>query len=373
MSEPVAIVIVNGSSMLRADFAGEEAPETVIPSFIGVPLLESTTSSAGLKSKYIGQEAWEKRPLLRCQYPIDRGVITNWDAMEELWRHTFSNELRADPADHPVLLTEAVVDPKANREKMAEVMFETFNTPAMDIAIQAILAKYASDRHMGLSVVSGDGVTHVVPYREGVVYRDAIQRVDFGGRDLTDFMARLLAGRGYEFAAGGGLVVSNDVKEKLCYVAEDFDAEMQKAPSELERTYESPAGQVVTVGDERFRCAEALFQPSLMGVTAVGIHEACINALTKCDVDLQRDLYGNILLSGGNTMFPGLETRLAKEMVRLAPPTMKVKVIAPPERKYYAWIGGSRFAYGLTLLNNWVTKEDFEEAGPAFVLTKCQL
>ncbi|EMD47123.1 actin protein, putative [Entamoeba histolytica KU27] len=129
--------------------------------------------------------------------------------------------------------------------------------------------------------------------------------------------------------------------------------------------------KLLLVGNERFRCPEALFQPSFLGMECNGIHETTYNSIMKCDVDIRKDLYGNIVLSGGTSMYPGINTRLEKEMIQLAPPTMKIKVIAPPERKYSVWIGGSILASLSTFQNMWITKEEYDESGPAIVHRKC--
>ena len=374
MTDQLTCIIDNGSSAVKAGFAGEDAPRAIFPSIIGRPKNPGVIIGVEAKDEYIGDEAQQKRGVLKISYPIAHGIIKDWDDMEKIWNHTFYVELRVSPDEHPVLLTEAPLNPKINREKMTQIMFETFNVPALYVAIQAVLSLYSAGRTTGIVCDSGDGVTHTVPIYEGFSIPHAVSRIQLAGRDLTTFMAKLLKERGYEFNSSAEMEIVRDIKEKTCFVALDYEAALKqsKDSSSLEMNYELPDGKIITIGSERFRCPEYLFKPLEMnGKELSSIQDLTYQSIQECDVDVRRDLYQNIILSGGTTMFEGIGERLLKEIENRAPKQVSVKVIASPDRKYAVWRGGSTLTSLSTFAGMWITKEDYDEHGAAIVHRKC--
>jgi actin len=335
--------------------------------------------------------------------PIEHGIVTDWDDMEKVWHHTFYNELRVPPEEHPVLLTESPLNPRANREKTTQIMFETFNTPAMYLAVQGVLAMYASGRTTGLSIDSGAGSTNVVPIYEGHAIQHAIREpLIINGENATADLVKRLSMIGYSFITPSAeREIVSDIKEKLCYVASNCNTEKC-----VEKEYELPDGQIIKVGSEQYQISELIFKSKkpldwaigrllLLGrkdrnspLSALpldllkivvgqlrddGPREEIVtmirDSVESCDRDLWPELYCNVVLSGGNTMFPGIAERLWIELPKQSG-GLRVKVLAFPERKHSVWIGGSILASLSTFQQMWISKEEYNECGPSIVRRK---
>jgi actin-related protein len=366
-----AVVLDLGSYYLKAGYAGNDAPTTIFPNIMGRPLYDSTMLSTG-KEFYVGNEAQNHRGILALSYPICNGVVRNFDDFEILLYHAVFEQLLTSVEDRPVLLTDPPLNPKSNREKITQLMFEKFNVPGTYFAFPAVLSHYASGRCTGITIEVGEGGTHVIPVYEGYTFMQAINRSNLGGGVITDYLGRLLLERGYSFTTSAGREIVRRIKESLGYVALDFDEEIIKSLSisEEEKLFILPDGNNLYIGNERFRCAEELFTPSYFGKDAKGIHELVFDSIIKCDIDTRKDFYGNIIVAGGSTKFDGLADRMAKEIINLAPKTVKVKVIAPPERGVSAWIGGSILASLSTFANQWLHRSEYEEHGPRIIHRK---
>ena len=304
---------------------------------------------------------------------------------ETIWSHTFLTELRVAADGRKCLMTENYFNPKGNTEKMTQIMFETFEVPALYLESPAVLALYASGRSTGLSLDCGHSVTSCIPVYEGYTLPHAISRLDVGGQDVTRALKELLLKKMPELAHYSPMIVVctsvrfvmrvqndfhtyrqvADMKEKLSYVALDYQLETQRLPSAVSKEYEMPDGQQIQVESERYGCYESLlnYKHNLAAVVN--------DVISKCDVDIRKDLYGNIVLSGGATFAPGFPERFQMDITRLVSKTTSVKIIAPPERKYSVWIGGSILASLETFEDMWIPKHEYDEAGPSVVWRRC--
>lgn len=280
--------------------------------------------------------------------------------MERIWSHVYAEDLKTLSEEHPVLCTEAPLNPTRNRDTMAQIFFETFNVPALFVSIQAVLALYASGRTTGVVLDSGDGVSHCVPVYEGFAVQNAIRRLNVAGRDVTRHLGQHLQRAGYLFTTSAEMDIVRQIKEKACYAALNAYREEKDTLGQWD-DYVLPDGHVIKLGQERFRAPEILFRPDLIGEESGGVQDLVVDAISRVDMDLRRPLYSNIVLSGGTTLMRGFGDRLLGEVKKTAMRDVKIKIYAPPERKYSTWIGGSILASLSTFKKLWVSAEEYQE------------
>jgi len=371
--EKPAIIMDNGTGMMKCGLSGTDAPTVTFASCVGYPK-NKAMMTGGNKEYYVGEEAQQKRGILVLKFPLEHGVITNWEDMEKIWAHTFDNELRVvvggesedDEDVAGVLLTEAPMNPRENRERMTQIMFETFNARRFYVAIQAVLSLYASGRTTGVVVDCGDGVSHTVPIYEGYSMPHAIQRINLAGRDLTDYICKILTESKINLHTSAERMSAMKIKEELCYVSMNFEEEVDNFAGK-EKQFELPDMSIVTVHNQIIRCPELMFKPSLDGKEMMGLHELTKKTIDDCDLDVRKDLLANIVMSGGTTMFPNMPERLQAEIEGLVAEGAKVKVIAPPERMISVWIGGSILASLSTFSRMWINSTSQPDANPPIV------
>ena len=381
------IIVDNGSGMIKAGFAGEDTPR--VRKYFCEPCYMENEEGYSLK-----------------KYPIRRGYVKSWNEMENTWQDIIEKELRVKQCDTKVYLTQFGNGSSVDIEKTREIMFEKIGVPAIHIGDQAVLSLYAIGRTTGVVINSGEGVTKCVPVYQGklfiylvfvlfvslsnfcrkfafkfiffvlfffcfVKYKSghplchATSRLDLAGVHLTDYLIKILNEKGHSFKISCERIIVEDIKEKLAFVAQDFDAEMKKAEtlsSDGKEKYTLPDGQVITIGNAAFGCGEALFKPILIGKRIDGIDISTHSSVMKCNSAIRRQLYSYIVLSGGTTLIPGIKDRLQRELSKLAPSDYKVNIVAPANRQFTSFIGASIVSSLEIFSNMWYTKADYDES-----------
>ncbi|KAJ3301889.1 Actin- protein 2 [Kappamyces sp. JEL0829] len=372
MSKRDVVVCDNGTGFVKCGFSGTNFPTSIFPAVVGRPILraEEKQGDTLIKDIVVGDEAAALRAQLQMSYPMENGIVRNWDDMYHLWDYTFKEKLGITNCnDHKILLTEPAMNPKKNREKMLEVMFEHYGFNGAYIAIQAVLTLYAQGLQTGVVVDSGDGVTHIVPVYDGYALPHLVRRLDVAGRDITRYLIKLLLLRGYAFNRTADFETIRQLKEKVCYVG------LATETTVLMEEYTLPDGRVIKVGSERFEAPEALFQPHLVDVESPGMAELLFNTINAAEIDVRAELYKHIVLSGGSSMYPGLPSRLEKEVKQLYLERVlqgdtsrlgkfKIRVEDPPRRKHMVFLGGAVLGEIMKSHDSfWISKQEWQEMG----------
>eukprot|EP01012_Entosiphon_sulcatum_P031593 TRINITY_DN4009_c0_g1_i1.p1 TRINITY_DN4009_c0_g1~~TRINITY_DN4009_c0_g1_i1.p1 ORF type:complete len:392 (+),score=68.24 TRINITY_DN4009_c0_g1_i1:171-1346(+) len=387
MAEKPAVVLDLGSGFTKCGFAGANFPTAVFQSVVGRPLLRSGELSEGLNLKdiMVGDDAVAVRNALDITQPIKQSVVRDWANLEILLDYAFSEKLNINPSEHKIMLTEPPMNSRKGREKMVELLMEHYKFSHLYVGMSAVLSLYAQGLLTGLVVDTGDGVTHTVPVVEGFLLGKAVKRIDLGGRDVTDYLIKLLLRRGYAFNSTADFDTVRQIKERFCYVSCDHDLESRLAyeTTVLEKSYELPDGRVLRIGMERFEAPEVLFQPHLVEKEGRGLGDLVYSTIQDCDIDVRMELYKHILLSGGNSMFPGLPTRIENTIKdvytekalkgdRSKLGKFKLYIEDPPRRKHMVFLGGAVLAELMKgQESSWFSREEYNEKGVAGIWEKC--
>lgn len=283
--------------------------------------------------------------------------------MKNVLEYLMNDELKFSPEDHKIFMTEPPKNPRRNRTDLTKMMFEEFNVNKFYLQTQAVLSLYASGKTTGTVVDCGYDISHTVPIYEGFALPHAIREFNIAGKELTEYLRIQLIQKGFEYASSSNnMEVINEIKESKCFVAQDFDAEHKNAIDHDTNhvVYNLPKGSI-TLTLERIQTPELMFQPAKNDKAFDGIHKFTHDSIMKCDTDIKRDLFKNIILAGGSTMFEGMKDRMKKEIQALAPSPMGPDVEAPADRKFSCWLGAAILSKIKAFDSIWITKAEFDE------------
>ncbi|KAJ5066829.1 actin-5c-like protein [Anaeramoeba ignava] len=271
---PRRVVIDNGSFEIKSGFAGDDEPTIILSNVVG-NLINQTNINDFTKKEYIGNEAQKNREILNLNYPIQRGIVEDWDNMETIWNYLFTSQLKIDPKNCLFLMTYPQFNPKSSKEKTTQIMFETFDISAFYMHNAQILSLYSSGRTTGIVVDIGHGTTAIQPIYEGYEISHAIDRYNISGVDLTQYLIKLLEEKGYSFTTSSEIEMAREIKQRFCYCSTNYQEEIKQNENQfhLEKEYESKNGDIISISEERIKCCESLFDPRIIGIDLDGIHK----------------------------------------------------------------------------------------------------
>ena len=367
-------VIDNGSGYMKAGFSGEEAPKILFPTIVGKTKVEGIYVGDEKKESIIGSEAEKKFGILDISYPIQGGVVVNWDEMERIWANTFYAELKIAPEEHNLLLTESPFTSRKDREKTLEMMFETFNCASTYIVAQSVLAAYSVGKSTGISVDCGHTSLNFAPIYEGFLQRNCVQHIPIAGKDINDLLINLLMKNDQVIESKMQKQSIIKAKELYCYFAQNYEQEEKEFDNNFEdeiKEWELPDKRKIKIGKERFQSTEVLFEPKKFGYEYPNFKELFKKTVKSIDADLREIMLANIIFNGGTTLIKGFKNRVNQEIEESGKDyEYKKKIHTYPEAQFMAWIGGSILSSLSNFENLWITKAEYKEEGKATIVHK---
>jgi len=358
-----AVILDIGQFSTKIGFGGEDQPNDVFFTLVGIPKYQNVDPTYGeqISELCIGNEIQDAMGLYKLYHPIQNGKIVDWNFFEKITEYIFYN-LRVDPVVSNVLYAIHPLSPKDDKKKLFEVFLEKFNCSGFYPVLDSLLTLYSGGFQTGLTIEIGDSSTRLVPVFEGFQLSHAIKVLDIGGNLITEFMEHQLKQSGFSSDSSVEKQLVRVIKEKSCFISLDLKEDMNRV-EEYKKQFSLPDGEILEIDKLRFLVPELLFNPSLYNLEVLPLHQAIIECINECDLDIRRELLNNVFLSGGSSMFPNLKSRLYKELELLLAKQKKkmqtLKIIAPKERMFSVWIGGSILSMIPEFSDNWVTREQY--------------
>ena len=371
------IIIDIGSSEIRAGFGSEEKPKVLIKNYFGEPKFKKIIRTFDLKGKektdqYLGEECDKFLGLIKLNYPVVHGSFQREEDILTIFSSIFSKLgiNSQEMKEHPVLITEPILNPYTNREKITHSLLDNLGVPAIFFASQPLLSLFSTSSISGTVLESGEGVTQSCVVYEGYSITSTYERYNYGGREVSEYLKYLLKKRGYHFYNSTEIKLMNDIKENFCY----FDINRKNYPEKsfnIQPTqYYLPDGSNISITDEKILAPEMLFNPEFMGKEYLGFADMIKSSIDKTDI--KKIAYENIWLSGGNTLFKQLKEKLVEELKINLDKNIGINIYENEKIKpqYRCWMGGNIISTLEIFKKMWVTKNEWDEKGSEIIHVK---
>ena len=366
------VVIDVGSGLVKAGFGGEDGPRSIFNTIVGTPKQVGLMVGMELQERYVGDDAISKYEIMNFSYPIQRGEVTDWDKFENLMHYLLYSEMKVVPEEVSILITESPRTSRENREKLTEILFETFNVKRLHIANSSMLGLFSYGKTSGLIVDSGFNITSTVPVYEGYPLSHASIRINIGGEDLSKNLLSMIQNNLDEnYIDIKGRILADDIKEKLGYLLlnKDDDDDVKDV------TYELPDGKKIDLSKELYKANEILFSPNEENEKEKGllsIKNMVIDSINKCDNEIKNDIKENICLTGGTTLLKNFPEKLKNELSESSEGA-NFNLSAEQERLFSTWIGGSIVSSLDNFQFMWVNKKEHTDNGKNLLVidSKC--
>mmetsp|Transcript_22611 Transcript_22611/g.23546 ORF Transcript_22611/g.23546 Transcript_22611/m.23546 type:complete len:422 (+) Transcript_22611:26-1291(+) len=398
-------------------YSGEDSPKYVFQTQVGTSSQElssnlnkptnETSSVSSSSSAFVGEnELRFYKPGTKVINPLNQnGYIENIDLFDTLINNVYTKCLKTQSKEHPVLFSEPGIHNKENRAQLAQLMFEKYEIPAIFVCKTPVLSAFSCGRSTCLVFDSGSTSSWATPVHDGYVLQKTQLKFDVAGNYVSNELSKILHNRNiritphYKFTKeeveenvfktnylDGSLFTNTDTSYELFWIKDiirdmkestltiNEESVLGKEISMKSNTYELPDGTSVDLNEEKMLILEKLFNTNKDIPGFNGYHSMIIDAINKGDVDIKKEMFSNIFVTGGNTLFPGFPERLQRQLMSSSPPNLKVKVLthpSPSERRFSSWIGGSILSSLGTFHQIWFSKQEYDEHGPVLIERKC--